>query len=109
MQGDLSALRQVMSQMGMDHGILDQVTPGAPTARPQTMQTLPTQPGMTAPGQGAMGQSLTGGSPDGMGQAPLTNVGQPQGQLGLPAGDPEAQIILKSLSKRLDTLGKLGR
>lgn len=94
MQGDLSALKQVMQQQGMGQaGVLNQNNPAA---------SVPTQ-----------GQPTPQGSPmpQGAQQAPQGISAQqtaPQGQ-GLPAGDPEAQTILKALSSRLQTLGKLGR
>lgn len=111
---DLSALRQVMGQMGMNTGILNQNNPQASAHAPVTPQGAPgglhTQPGMTAAGTGPVGQSLAGSNPPaGMGQQPLQNAGQSQTQLGFPAGDPEAAVILKALSSRLGTLGKLGR
>jgi len=94
-QPDLSALRQVMSQQGMNTGILDQNNPsqavpsqGMPTGQP----TMPVG-GMQAPQGGNMPSATT--------QAPTGT--------GLPVGDPEAQIILKSLSSRLTQLGKMGR
>ena len=94
MQGDLSALRQVMEQSGMGGAALNQVTPQAPTAKPNMTPSQPPQGGgMPAP-QTAAPQSAQQAAPQGA---------------GLPAGDPEAQIILKALSSRLGTLGKLGR
>jgi len=86
--GDTSALRQVMSQSGMDTSVLDQVSGNAPTARPNMAPT----------------QALpTGGAPQPQ-VTPMTPT-----PTGLPAGNPEAQIIVRALGARLQGLTKMGQ
>lgn len=88
---DLSALRQVMSQQGMNTGILDQQTSGAPGANPSNIPP----------------QVQPQGAPQFAMQAPgMAQQAAPQGQ-GLPVGNPEAEIILKALTTRLATHNKL--
>lgn len=94
MQGDLSALKAVMAQKGINTGILDQAVGGAPTANPANVPS-PVSP------QGAPNLAPTAPTPPVQTQVP-------QG-MGLPAGDPEALMITKALAKRQETLGKLGR
>lgn len=98
MQGNLEALKQVMSQTGMDAGVLDQQMPGSPGAMPNATPTpnLP-QGGVPTP----MGQPT---APQPMPSAQPSTT--PQGQ-GLPIGNPEADIILKALDNRLKTISKL--
>lgn len=91
---DLSALRQVMSQQGMNTGILDQQTSGAPGAN---LANVPPQ----IPSQG--GAPVFAQQAPGMAQQPA-----PQGQ-GLPIGNPEAEIILKALTTRLGTHNEIDK
>lgn len=107
-QDQFAALKQLLAQQGGGSSVLNQMTPQSGMQKPNVVQNLPVQPGMTAPGSGPIGTSLAGTPEPGMGQQPLANAGTPQGT-GLPAGDPEAMTILKALSTRLGTLGKLGR
>ena len=83
---------------GYGSATLNQVTPNSPTAQPNMVPP-------TVQPQGSPMPNFSNASPEVMNQATT----QPQPQAGLPAGDPEASLILKSLSKRLETLGKLGR
>lgn len=91
---NLSALKQVMQQQGMNAGVLDQKTPGAPGFNPTNVPPSIQPQGMPIP-QGAQ-----------MPQQPVAPQ-SPQGG-GLPVGSPEANTIVKALSSRLGTLSKLG-
>lgn len=88
MQGDLSALKQVMAQQGMGTGILDQVTAQAPQAAQKPPTPMPLQSAGGPPQPNMAAQPAT---------APT----------GLPEGNPEASMIIKALGSRLSTLGKL--
>lgn len=68
---------------------------------------LPQVPGMSAPGQGPMGESLTGGNPEGMGQQPLFNAGNPaQGALSdALKSDPRYQTAIQHIGNFLNMVG----
>lgn len=84
------ALKAVLAQ---GNAPLDQVGPGAPTAKPNmTAPSIPQGRGMPAP------------QPSG--QMPSAQ-GMENPQAGLPQGSPEAQTIIKALSQRLSTISKL--
>lgn len=87
--GDLSALRQLMTDNGMDAGILAQQSQNSPVAKPNVL-----------PSQAPQG----GGLPQPQGAIPTGTEAQP-----LPQESPEAATIIKALSARLSTLGKMGR
>ena len=89
-----SALKQLLSQSGTPAGAaLNQQTPASPSAQPNMV------PPSVQPQGSPMPQAPMGGMPPA--------GGQPQPSAGLPVGNPEAQLILKSLAKRLDTIDKL--
>lgn len=69
--------------------------------------SLPQVPGMSAPGQGPMGESLTGGNPEGMGQQPLFNAGNPaQGALSdALKSDPRYQTAIQHIGNFLNMVG----
>ena len=80
--GGGSAIAQAMQSRGMDAGVLNQVTPSAPTSPDR---------GLPQPVQGGGGMPAPQAT-QGMGQAPT------------PA---ESQVIVKALDSRLKQLGKL--
>lgn len=84
-------------------GVGAQVSPAAPTGV-SPVQTLNTQPGMSAPGQGPMGTSLTGGGEEGMGMQPLTTVGERPASAFHP---DEIKTILGALNGRLKAISRL--
>ncbi len=82
--GGTSALQEAMKSRGVDASVLNQVGGGAPTA-----QAMPMPP------QGGQGMPM----PQGPSQSPQAPQGAPQQAI---LGTPEAEIILKALSKRLE-------
>lgn len=87
----LSALRQVMQQQQSGNaGVLSQNNPSA---------SVPMQ-GPPQPQGSPMPQAAPAPTAPGMPSA------QPAGQPAMPIGNPEADIILKAMSKRLDTISK---
>ena len=89
--GGGSAIAQAMQRRGMDPGILNQVTPSAPTF-----------------GERAPLPIIPQGTPQAI---PPQRIQTPSGQnetaIGLPPSSAEAKVILSALSKRLDTIGEL--
>lgn len=92
---------------------LNQVSPGSPAFQPGLLPPSPMAvPQMASQGAPAPQMpSLPGGPqvPNQMPQAPQMPMGQPAPQpnvMGQPMGNPEAAMIIKSLSKRLDSLTK---
>lgn len=94
---DLSALRAIMQQRGINASILDQQTSGSPGANPNMV------PPSVSPQGSPMPSGMAPQAPQ-MAQA-APNTAQPTP--GLPVGNPEAQTILKALSSRLSTISKL--
>ena len=87
--GDLSALKAEMGNQGIDPSILNRVGGNAPTAQPNL---APAQlPQASAPQPKA---------------APAPNAPKPTG---LPAGNPEAQMIVRALGSRLTGITKMGQ
>ena len=92
--GDLGPLKQLMAERGIDSSILNQVSGAAPTSKPNLA------PSGNLPQGAGIPQPIPGGAPQ-----PMASQPAPQG---LPAGNPEAQTIVKALSARLSSLSKTG-
>ena len=87
--GDTSALEAAMAESGVPVSALNKVSGSAPTAQPNM---APAQlPQANAP------------------QPKPASAGAPAAPTGLPAGNPEAQMIVRALGSRLGGLTKMGQ
>ena len=92
--GDTTALKQAMAEKGIPTSVLDQVGSNSPTAKPDMAPSQLVSP--VAPAAG------------GAGPVPQPAATAPN-PTALPAGNPEAQVIVKALGARLAGLTKMGQ